>query len=98
MFQDGKDLVKDLTYLSGTIEGAQQIRLDMGHALFGARVEFGDPLFLTVSPSSRHSGRVCRLSRYRNNDPAIIYDHTDHTKYKGTSHWTTANKPSLWTQ
>ena len=42
------DLVKDLTFLSGTIDGTQQIRLGMGHALFGAGVDFGDPLFLTA--------------------------------------------------
>ena len=47
-----KDLVKDLTFLSGTVAGTQQIRLEIGHALFGARVEHGDPLFFTISPSS----------------------------------------------
>ena len=66
-----RDLVKDLAFLSSTLAGTQQIRLDIGHALFGARVELGDPLFFTISPSSRHSGMCVRLSRYRETDPAV---------------------------
>ena len=58
-----RDLVRDLTFLSSKVAGSQQIRLDIGHGLFGARVEYGDPIFLTISPSSRHSGLVARFSR-----------------------------------
>ena len=60
-----RNLGKDLAFLSGTLAGTQQIRLDIGHALFGARIELGDPLFLTISPSTRHSGFAIRASRYR---------------------------------
>ena len=42
-----------------------------GHELFGARVEFGEPLFLIVSPSSRHSALTVRCTRYRMSDPAM---------------------------
>ena len=69
-----RNLVKDLQFLSSTIPGTQQIRLDIGHALFGARVEFGDPLFVTISPSTRHSSFAIRVSRYRHLDPAIVYN------------------------
>ena len=40
-------------------------------AVFGARLQYGEPLFVTISPSSRHSGLVMRLSRVRQNDPTL---------------------------
>ena len=43
----------------------------IGHSLFGARVEFGEPLFVTISPSSRHSALTIRCSRYRASDLAV---------------------------
>ena len=87
------NLVKDLSFISSTCAGTQQIRLDIGHALFGARVEYGDPLFITISPSSRHSGLCIRFSRYRNCDPAIVHERRHGT---GIRPWHSAQKPSLW--
>ena len=46
----------------------------IGHFFFGARMECVDPLFVTVSPSFRHSGLVARLSRYGDGDPAMLLD------------------------
>ena len=46
-----RNLIKDLVFLQKKHAGTQQVRLMIGHALFGARVEFGDPLFLAISPS-----------------------------------------------
>ena len=54
-----------------TLPGVQQIRRLMGHAQLGARVFYGDCLFITVSPNSQQSGLVLKLSRYRRNDPFI---------------------------
>ena len=51
--------------------GSQQLRQQMGHAQFGARVVYGDCLFYTLSPNEQHSAWVLRLSRYRSNDPCI---------------------------
>ena len=34
-------------------------------------MNYGDCLFLTISPNERHSALVLRLSRYRPNDPYI---------------------------
>ena len=51
--------------------GTQQLRQQMGHAEFGARVVYGDCLFYTMSPNEQHSAWVLRLSRYRSNDPCI---------------------------
>ena len=88
-----RDLVKDLTFLWGTVAGTQQIRLEIGHALFGARVEFGDPLFLRISLSSRHSGMCVRLSRYRSSDPAMLCDKSPATSVPA---WAGANAPRIW--
>ena len=68
-----RNLVKDLHFISGIFAGTQQVRLHIGHALFGARVELGDPLFITISPNSRLSGLCVRLSRYCNKDPLVVH-------------------------
>jgi len=90
-----KDMVKDLAFLSSTCAGTQQIRLMIGHSLFGARVEYGDPIFLTVSPSSRHSAMTLRLSRYRRKDPAIFYDPNPSSSVPA---WAGIDTPKLWMQ
>ena len=54
--------------------GGQQLRQQMGHAQFGARVVYGDCLFYTLSPNEQHSAWVLRLGRYRANDPCIQGD------------------------
>ena len=59
-----KDLIRDMVFLSKKFPGTQQVRLLIGHALFGAGIQYGMPLFWTISPSSRHSGLCMRLSRY----------------------------------
>ena len=43
----------------------------MGHRQFGARVVYGDCLFITISPNEQHSALVLRLSRFRRNDPYV---------------------------
>ena len=43
----------------------------MGHRHWGARVNYGDCLFFTISPNEKHSALVLRLSRYRPNDPCV---------------------------
>ena len=54
--------------------GGQQLRQQMGHAQFGARVVYGDCLFYTLSPNEQHSAWVLRLGRYRLDDPCIQGD------------------------
>jgi len=88
-----KRLVKDLTFLTSKLPGTQEIRLRMGHSLFGARVEFGDPLFITISPSARHSGMCIRLSRYRDCDPSLFYDSDDRP---GLRPWHEVQRPNIW--
>ena len=43
----------------------------MGHRQFGARVVYGDCIFITISPNEQHSALVLRLSRFRRNDPYV---------------------------
>ena len=66
-----RDLIRDMTFLSKKFPGTQQVRLLMGHALFGAGIQYGTPLVWTISPSSRHSGLCIRLSRYLKKDPYV---------------------------
>ena len=65
----------------------------IGHALFGARVEFRDPLFVAIPPSSRHSGTSIRLSRYRQSDPALRININDRSDF---SVWSSAKRPRIF--
>jgi hypothetical protein len=67
-------LAWNMHFLCQNLPGVQQLRLTMGHAQFGARVHYGDCLFLTISPNEQHSSLVLRVSRYRRNDPFIQGD------------------------
>jgi len=57
--------------LATKMGGTQALRQVMGHRQFGARVEYGDCIFATVSPNEQHSALVLRLSRFRANDPYV---------------------------
>ena len=58
-----KQLLRSVGYMSSQIAGTQGIRLKIGHCLFGQRVVYGEGIFMTISPSERHSGLVLHLSR-----------------------------------
>ena len=45
----------------------------MGHRQFGARVVYGDCLFITLSPDPVKSAMVLRLGRYRRTDPFVVH-------------------------
>jgi hypothetical protein len=61
------------SYLNTTasIAGCQQIRKKIGASCFGFRVVHGECIFVTVSPSRRHSSMVLKLSRARRNDVGL---------------------------
>ena len=88
-----RNLAKDLVFLQKKYAGTHQVRLMIGHVLFGARVVFGDPLFLRISPSSRHSGTSMRLSRYRQSDPALQPNLDDRSDF---SVWSGAKRPRIF--
>ena len=85
--------MQDLEFLQGKTPGTQQVRLMIGHALFGARVEYGEPLFFTISPSSRHSGLCIRLTRYRECDPVL---QTWSAADPDLRPWHKRQQPRLW--
>ena len=61
----------NMHFLCRNQPGSQQLRLQMGHAQFGARVVYGDCLFYTLSQNPQHSAWVLKFSRYRDNDPYV---------------------------
>ena len=80
-------LVRNMRLRSQNLPGTQEVRRVIGQCLLGARIEFGPPLFITISPGARHSGLVMRLSRYRQEDPAVEEEQRA---------WIGADTPSLW--
>ena len=66
-----KRLARAQHFLAKHMGGSQQLRQLMGHTQFGARVNYGDCLFFTISPNVQHSALVLRLSRFRKNDPYV---------------------------
>ena len=64
-------LIENSQFMSGKIPGTRQIRRSIFHTVFSSRIVYGNPVFMTVTPSERHSGLLLRLSRHRRNDPAL---------------------------
>ena len=64
-------VVRNMSFMSGRLPGTRQIRKSIGHLLTAGRVVYGVPIFLTVTPSERHSGLTVHLTRYRLSDPGI---------------------------
>ena len=51
-------LLRNMSYIGSKVPGCQEIRIEIGHCLFGARTVYGDGLFMAISPSTRHSGSL----------------------------------------
>ena len=64
-------LIRNSQFMSGKIAGTRQIRRSIFHMVFSSRIVYGNPVFMTVTPSERHSGLLLRLSRHRRSDPAL---------------------------
>ena len=69
--QTQKALLQNYNFMSARIPGTRQVRRSINHMVFSSRIVYGLPVFMTVTPSDRHSGLMIRLMRYRKNDPAI---------------------------
>ena len=69
--QTQRALIQNYRFMSGRIAGTRQVRRSINHLIFSARVFYGLPVFMTFTPSERHSGLMIRLSRHRKRDPAI---------------------------
>ena len=68
-----KKLARAQHFLAAHLAGSQQLRQIMGHRQFGARVQYGDCLFFTVSPNEQQSALVFRLSHFRDVDPYVTW-------------------------
>ena len=79
--QTQKFLLNNLSHVSRMLSGTQELRLQMGHALAGAGIQFGAGVFITISPSMRHSGLRLRLFRKRQNDPYMKYGDPEPVSY-----------------
>ena len=66
-----KAMLHNYRFMSTRIPGTRQIRRSMNHVVFSSRVVYGLPVFVTVTPSERHSGLMIRLFRARRCDPGI---------------------------
>ena len=73
-------------FLARHLPGSQQLRQLMGHTQFGARVNYGDCLFFTISPNEQHSALVLLLSRFRSNDPHVQHQEEDVARLAGQHH------------
>ena len=62
-------LLQDVRSMQRNMPGTIESRRRIGRFLFGARVELGEPLFITISPTSRHNALYIKFSRYRQADP-----------------------------
>ena len=84
-----KALLRNVYFMSNRLPGTRQMRNCIRHLVFSSRVFYGNPTFMTITPSERHSWLAIRLSRGRREDPA----------YKGVarsqSPWCGYDSPSL---
>jgi len=84
-----KAMLQNYQFMSSRLPGTRQIRRSINHLVFSSRVVYGCPIFMTVTPSERHSGLAIRLSRYRRTDPGITSSAQDFLP------WIGHNRPSL---
>ena len=65
-----QELLREVRHTQQTMPGTVEVRRRIGRFLFGARVELGEPLFLTLPPTTRHNDLCLKFSRHRRADPA----------------------------
>ena len=65
-------LLQNYFFMSSRIPGTRQIRSSIRHLIFSSRIFYGIPVFVTWTPSERHSGLVVRLVRGRRTDPGFL--------------------------
>jgi hypothetical protein len=85
-------LIQNYHFMSSMLAGTRQVRRKIRNLLFSSLVVYGTPVFLTFSPSERHSGVAIRLYRGRRNDPAYTSSTHDAKDFKDFIGY---NTPSL---
>ncbi|CAK9060177.1 unnamed protein product, partial [Durusdinium trenchii] len=76
-------LLRDIRQTQQLLPGTVEVRRRIGRFLFGARVQLGEPIFITVSPTTRRNAVCLKMSRYRANDP-------------GAGHYCAKDDPKVW--
>ena len=66
-----KAMLQNHHFMSSRLAGTRQVRNSIRHIVFSSRIFYGAPVFMTFTPSERHSGLAIRLYRGRRNDPAF---------------------------
>ena len=69
--KEEKALVSNFHFMSARLAGTRQMRRHIGHIVKSSLIIYGCPVFMTVTPSERHSGLCIRLMRIRRRDPAV---------------------------
>ena len=84
-----KALLANFHFMSSRIPGTRQVRNSIRHIIFSSRIFYGVPVFMTLTPSERHSGLAIRLYRGRASDPAFS------SAAKDLRPWIGSQTPSL---
>ena len=86
-----KAMVSSFQFMSARLAGTRQMRRHIGHIVKSSMIIYGCPVFMTVTPSERHSGLCIRLMRIHRKDPALS---------TGIAHqfrdWIGYDRPSLY--
>ena len=87
-----KGIAKSVNYLATNLPGTPLVRRTMGHIQFGARVVYGDCVFMTISLNEHHSALVLRMFRARQGDPLL---ETKAAQADKAQAWAEVKKPNL---
>lgn len=85
-------IAQQVNFLAMHLPGNPMTRKLMGQAQFGARVVYGDCVFMTISLNEQHSALVLRLFRARRSDPFLL---TAGMRENKTSEWIGEDNPKL---
>ena len=69
-----------VNFLAAHLPGNPLTRRMMGHVQLGARVVWGDCVFMTISMNEQHSGLVLRMFRARETDPLLLTEQMTQNK------------------
>ena len=67
-------VLRNFLFMSSRLSGTRQTRRQMRYLVFSACIVYGVPVWVTITPSERHSGLALHLFRGRRNDPAYGED------------------------
>jgi len=78
-----KALLQNYQFMSSRLAGTRQVRNSIRFLVLSSRIFYGIPVFISFTPSERHSGLALHLYRGRVNDPAYSQVSRDWRKCLG---------------